>query len=61
MDRRNFLWGASALCALAALPRRVFAATIGAPRLLEGPMIGTTTPDSFTVWSRASGTFGMTV
>ncbi len=61
MDRRNFLWGATALSALVALPRRAWSAAIGAPRLLEGPMIGATTPDSFTVWSRASGTFGMTV
>lgn len=61
MDRRKFLWGASALAVLATLPRRVLAATIGAPRLLEGPMIGATMPDGFTVWSRTSGTFGMVV
>lgn len=61
MNRRKFLWGASALTLLAGLPRRVLAATIGAPRLLEGPMIGPTTTDGFTVWSRASGTFGVVV
>ena len=55
MNRRKFLWGASALSVLASLPRRVLAAATGYPRLLEGPMIGATTPGSFTVWSRARG------
>ena len=61
MNRRNFLWGASALAALAALPRRALAAALGYPRLLQGPMIGATTPDGFTVWSRASGAFGVVI
>lgn len=61
MNRRKFLWGASALSVLASLPRRVLAAATGYPRLLEGPMIGATTPDSFTVWSRASGAFDVAV
>jgi len=61
MNRRKFLWSAGALSLLASLPRRVLAAAIGYPRLLEGPMIGATTIDGFTVWSRASGAFGVAV
>ncbi|RYD65090.1 MAG: hypothetical protein EOP58_08280 [Sphingomonadales bacterium] len=62
MNRRNLLWGASALGVLASLPGRVLAAIApGYPRLLEGPMIGASTTQSFTVWSRASGTFGVAV
>jgi alkaline phosphatase D len=61
MNRRHFLWGAGALATLAGLPRRALAAALGYPRLLEGPMIGASTPDGFTVWSRASGTFDVAV
>lgn len=62
MNRRKFLWGASTLTLLAGLPARVLAAIApGYPRLLEGPMIGASTTDGFTVWSRASGTFGVAV
>ena len=61
MNRRRFLWGASALTLLAGLPRRLLAAAPGYPRLLEGPMIGASTPDGFTVWSRASGAFEVAV
>jgi alkaline phosphatase D len=62
MDRRKFLWGASALTMLAGLPRRVMAAVApGYPRLLEGPMIGASSTTGFKVWSRASGTFGVAV
>jgi alkaline phosphatase D len=48
MNRRRFLWGASALTLLAGLPRRLLAAAPGYPRLLEGPMIGASTPDGST-------------
>ena len=58
LDRRDILGG---LGALAALPTRLDAASLGYPRLLEGPMIGAPRPDGFTVWSRASGAFGVTV
>lgn len=61
MYRRNLLRGGTALAFLAALPRRLYAATLGYPRLLDGPMIGATTPGSFRVWSRASGAFGVAV
>jgi alkaline phosphatase D len=61
MDRRKFLWGASAVSFVASLPQRILAATVGYPRLLEGPMIGATTPDSVTIWSRASGALNIAV
>ncbi|RYD64707.1 MAG: hypothetical protein EOP58_09015, partial [Sphingomonadales bacterium] len=62
MNRRKFLWGASTLTLLAGLPARVLAAIApGYPRLLEGPMIGASTTGGFTVWSRASGAFGVAV
>lgn len=61
MDRRNLLRGSAAFGFLAALPRRLYAAATGYPRLLDGPMIGATTPTSFTVWSRASGAFDIAV
>lgn len=61
MDRRKFVWGASALAALAALPRKALAAALGYPRLLEGPMIGASSPTGFTVWSRASGEYDIAV
>lgn len=61
MHRRSLLRGGAAFALLAGLPRRLFAAAVGYPRLLDGPMIGATTPGSFTVWSRASGAFGVAV
>jgi alkaline phosphatase D len=61
MNRRRFLWGASAVVLLTTLPRRLLAATLGYPRLLEGPMIGASNTQGFTVWSRASGAFGVAV
>lgn len=61
IERRKLLWGTGTLALLAALPRRLYAAAIGYPRLLDGPMIGATSPNSFTVWSRASGAFGVAV
>lgn len=61
MQRRKFLLGSSIFAGLATVPRRLLAATIGYPRLLDGPMIGATAPDSFTVWARASGTFEVSV
>lgn len=61
MDRRNLLRGGAALAFLAALPRRLYAAATGYPRLLDGPMVGATTPGSFAVWSRASGAFDVAV
>jgi alkaline phosphatase D len=61
MHRRNLLRGGAALAFLAAMPRRLYAAAIGYPRLLDGPMVGATTPESFSVWSRASGAFGVAV
>jgi alkaline phosphatase D len=60
MYRRNLLRGAGTLALLAGLPGRLRAA-IGYPRLLEGPMIGASAPDGFTVWSRASGVLGVAV
>lgn len=61
MERRNLLRGGAALAFLAALPRRLYAAATGYPRLLDGPMVGATTPESFTIWARASGAFGVAV
>lgn len=61
MHRRTLLRGTAALTALAALPRRLLSATVGYPRLLDGPMVGATTPDSITIWSRASGAFEVAV
>ncbi|WP_326525140.1 alkaline phosphatase D family protein [Sphingomonas sp.] len=61
MNRRGFLWSASALGTLFALPKRLLAATLGYPRLLQGPMVGATTPDSVTIWSRATGVFDVAV
>lgn len=61
MNRRNLLRGGAAFAFLTALPRRLYAAATGYPRLLDGPMIGASTPHSFSVWSRASGAFGVAV
>lgn len=49
------------LALLAGLPGRLFAKAVGYPRLIDGPMIGATTPDSFIIWSRASGAFDVAV
>jgi alkaline phosphatase D len=57
--RRGLL--GSALAAAALRPLRAFAATPGYPRLMEGPIVGGVTPDSITLWGRASGEFDVDV
>lgn len=61
MERRTLLGAAGVLASACALPGRLLAAAAGYPRLLQGPMIGTTTADSFTVWSRASDSLNVCV
>ena len=53
--RRRFLGGAASTAGLAMLPRGAHAASLGYPRLLQGPMIGDTGPTHLTIWGRASG------
>jgi alkaline phosphatase D len=57
--RRGLL--GSALAAAALRPFRVFAATPGYPRLMEGPMVGGVTSTTITFWGRASGEFDVDV
>jgi len=59
IGRRGFL--GSALGATLLRPLRAFAASPGYPRLMEGPMVGATTPESITFWGRASGEFDVEV
>lgn len=59
IGRRGFL--GSALAAAALRPFRVFAASPGYPRLMEGPMAGPATADSITFWGRASGEYDVNV
>jgi len=57
--RRGLL--GSALAGALLRPFRSFAAAPGYPRLMEGPMVGAVTPDSITIWGRASGDFDVDV
>lgn len=57
--RRGLL--GSALAAAALRPFRGFAAAPGYPRLMEGPMVGGVTPESITLWGRASGELDLEV
>jgi len=57
--RRGLL--GSALAAAVLRPLRGLAAAPGYPRLMEGPMVGGVTPDSITLWGRASGAFELQV
>jgi alkaline phosphatase D len=57
--RRSFIGAAVASALLR--PLRALGAAPGYPRLMEGPMIGATTPDSITFWGRASGEFDVAV
>jgi len=57
--RRGFI--GSAVAAALLRPLRALAAAPGYPRLMEGPMVGTTTADSITFWGRASGEFDVAV
>jgi alkaline phosphatase D len=51
----------SALAAAMLRPFASLAAAPGYPRLMEGPMVGGATPDSITLWGRASGEFDLEV
>jgi alkaline phosphatase D len=51
--RRRLLESALALPLLGS--RAAFAASPGYPRLMQGPMVGSVTPTSLTIWGRASG------
>ncbi len=51
----------SALAAAVLRPFRGLAATHGYPRLMEGPMVGGVTPESITLWGRASGELDLEV
>lgn len=61
IGRRKLLRGLAGLGLAAGLPARLLAKALGYPRLLQGPMIGATTPDSLTIWTRATGMFGIAV
>jgi alkaline phosphatase D len=54
--RRRFLKGSALATLLSAMPTS-WAAVLGYPRALQGPMIGAPGPHHFTVWVRASGAF----
>jgi alkaline phosphatase D len=58
--RRRALLG-TALAAATLRPLRAFATAPGYPRLMEGPMVGSVTPESITFWGRASGEFDVDV
>ncbi|WP_036135977.1 alkaline phosphatase D family protein [Luteimonas mephitis] len=60
MRRRVFLRTGGLMALLAAMPR-AFARAVGYPRALQGPMIGAPGPNHFTVWTRASGLFDVTL
>jgi len=59
IGRRGFI--GSALAAAALRPMRAFAAALGYPRLLEGPMVGPAAADSITLWGRPNGDFDVDV
>ena len=59
IGRRGFL--GSAIAATLLRPFRAFGTTLGYPRLMEGPMVGSVTPGSITFWGRASGEFDVVV
>lgn len=52
--RRRLLGSAAGTLALVPAAK-VLAAAPGYSRLMEGPMVGAVTPDSLTIWARASG------
>lgn len=60
MKRRSFLSAFAAL-PLFAVPARLMAQALGYPRTLQGPMVGATTADGFTIWARTSGAFDFAV
>lgn len=61
IGRRGLLRGLAGLGLAAGLPARLLAKALGYPRLLQGPMVGATTPDSLTIWTRATGQFGVAI
>jgi alkaline phosphatase D len=61
LHRRGLLRGLAGLGLAAGVPARLLAKVIGYPRLLQGPMVGATAPDGFTVWARAAGRYGVSV
>src|SRR3546814_16804154 len=60
MRRRRFLKTGGLAALLAAMPR-AFARAVGYPRALQGPMAGAPGPNHFTIWTRASGLFDVTL
>src|SRR3546814_820894 len=60
MRRRRFLKTGGLAELLAAMPR-AFARAVGYPRALQGPMAGAPGPNHFTIWTRASGLFDVTL
>src|SRR5690606_8195304 len=60
MRRRGFIKAGGLLALLGALPQ-AFARAVGYPRALQGPMVGAPGPNHFTVWTRASGLFDVTL
>ncbi|MCW5580583.1 MAG: alkaline phosphatase D family protein [Luteimonas sp.] len=56
LHRRGFL-AVTGLAGLFAAVPRVFAAALGYPRALQGPMLGAPGPHHLAVWVRASGAF----
>ena len=58
--RRAFL-RVSALGGLLAVLPRAIGRVLGYPRALDGPMVGASGPDHFSVWVRASGAFDVTL
>ena len=60
-SRRGILGLGAAALALGSLPARLWAATLGYPRLLQGPMLAPAGKGSLTVWARASGPYPVEV
>jgi alkaline phosphatase D len=56
--RRDLLSAAGLSSLFLALPR-AFARTLGYPRALQGPMLGSPGPGHITIWVRASGAFAV--
>ncbi|MCW5572031.1 MAG: alkaline phosphatase D family protein [Steroidobacteraceae bacterium] len=55
--RRRLLGATAGAAGLALAPWRALAATLGYPRLQQGPMIGDTGPQHLTIWGRANGPY----
>lgn len=60
-SRRRLIQLGTAVLSLGSFPARVWAKSFGYPRLLQGPMLGASSPTSLTIWGRASGALPVSV